>query len=61
MKKVKRALVVPEDVFDLFSYEMGYNKNNITWTKVSKFNKDFELNLTQDQLLHLHNFRFKND
>lgn len=35
-------------------------QSNVTWTKVVEFDKEFELNLTSEQKLALHNLQFRN-
>jgi hypothetical protein len=51
--------IIPDDIIKLFWYHFGYNKANITWSKLKKFIEDYDLQITTEQKLFLHNLQFK--
>lgn len=45
---------------ELFLHYVDYDPNNINWFKVKKFDEEFDMNLTDEQKLELHNIQFLN-
>jgi hypothetical protein len=43
----------------LFLHFVDYDPRSINWFKVKQFNEEFDMNLTDQQKLYLHNFQFK--